>query len=196
MCHRLPDITQDALWLTLIQQDCRKGTTTCPDGISIAQQQKKQVNDVRLCLGDTNEWSWLLYSPPYYWWSIIMAARYLNASLCQVCIIYELHEEHQTGVFWERVQGYKVRLATASPVRQVLYWLRRRLKLIEKETEITESLQLKLCSYSPISMVMHSAQRKYYSVATQQVYLRLKRSSYIFKCNFWNFVAQLHNGAQ
>lgn len=57
-------------------------------------------------------------------------------------------------------------LATASPVRQVLYWLRRRLKLIENESEITESLQLQLCSDSPISMIMHAAQSRYYFMET------------------------------
>lgn len=91
------------------------------------------------------------------------------------------------GSFVKKSTGYVMHLAAASSVRQGLYWLRRRLKLIGKETKITESLQLKLCAYSCVSMIMHSAQGRYYSSATQHVYPCWKQTCSILKHHFWKF---------
>lgn len=89
------------------------------------------------------------------------------------------------GVLVKKSTGCVVCLAAASSVRQGLYWLRRRLKLIGKETEITESLQLKLCPYSCILVIMHSAQsRYYYHSATQHIQPCWKQTCSFLKDNF------------
>ena len=87
----------------------------------------------------------------------ILKRHYCCCQIPESIFMSSIYKNYMKNVRYGSTQ-YTVCLATACPVRLLI---KKRLKLIEMETEITESLQLKLLkflfSYSPISMIMHSA---------------------------------------
>lgn len=74
------------------------------------------------------------------WWNALFSSHVLlmeHYHFCQIPECIFVSSAYNSWITWAtrdmRVFWKRVCLATASPVRQVLYWLRRRLKLIEKE---------------------------------------------------------------
>lgn len=109
-----------------------------------------------LCFNDTTKRSSLNPLLCLFYELVSRTARYQNASLWKECKIHDLYEWDIGGGLLLQKKCRLCRPATASPVRQELYRLRGRLKLIENESEFFESLHLQLCSDFLISLSAHA----------------------------------------